>query len=98
METAYNRKVQLLSADYEQKMKSLEQEIKINMQKLSDRQGSGLIRYLLRIDRFREEVVRLGGDPEKALVALEVEELKSLIEAKDQEMEMMEGTNEIIDK
>jgi hypothetical protein len=56
------------------------------MEKLTEHQGTGLLKRLLKIDRFREEVVKRGGDPDKALNSIEIESLKSLIEAKDQEM------------
>jgi hypothetical protein len=67
-------------------MSVFEEEIKNNMEKLTEHQGTGLLKRLLKIDRFREEVVKRGGDPDKALNSIEIESLKSLIEAKDQEM------------
>lgn len=98
MEKLYSSKMDELSSEYENKMASFETEIKGNMDKLAEHQGTGLLKKLLKIERFREEVRKQGADPDTALSTLDIECMKTLIEAKDREMEMMEKTNGLIDK
>jgi len=54
MESLYSSKMEQLSAEYEKKMALFEEEIKLNMNKLTQHEGTGLIKRLLKIDRFRE--------------------------------------------
>jgi hypothetical protein len=68
------------------------------MERMSIYQGTGLMKRLLKIDRFREELTKLGGNPDTALKEIEVESLKSQIESKDKEMELMEKSNALIDR
>jgi hypothetical protein len=71
---------------------------KDNMERIALYQGTGLMKRLLKIDRFREEMTRLGSNPDIALKEIEVESLKSQIESKDKEMELMEKSNALIDR
>lgn len=75
-----------------------QQAIEANVTQMTIMQTTGRMQRLLKIDRFRQEVVRRGGDPDALLRQFEAKELELRILEKDEQMETMEVTNSRIDQ
>lgn len=82
---------------YEEKIATLEANLKNNVKKVSRLQGSGIMNGLLRNDRFKEEVKKLGGDVEKIQTGFEVETIQKEILEKDAEINILSQNNKNID-
>lgn len=63
-ESVFNKKIDEITSQYEAKISALEGTLKDNVKKVSKMQGSGVLKALLKNNRFLAEVKKLGGDIE----------------------------------
>jgi DNA anti-recombination protein RmuC len=61
-EQAFSKRIDDVTGQYEVKISDLEATLKENVKKVTKMQGSGMLKMLMKNERFQEEVKKQGGD------------------------------------
>lgn len=97
-ESSFKNRIDEISKQYEKRINDVEKSLKENMKRVSNLQGPGLIKILLKNERFREEIKKRGGNVENILMKTEQESLYKKINEKEEEIKQLEQSNEQIDE